>query len=64
MVEQRINTLYRLLEHIEGLIAVYNTSPRFAGHSSKLQARVFDLQRQIERLEAEDRIGMSEDESH
>jgi hypothetical protein len=63
MSEQRIASLCRELEYLTGLIEVYNASRRFAGHSSKLQARVFDIRRQIEQIEAENQILITNDVS-
>jgi hypothetical protein len=59
MSEERISLLYREREHLESLIEIYASAGRqFNKHGNKLQSRVFEIERQLERLEAENGLGM------
>jgi hypothetical protein len=64
MSEQRLSLLYREREHLEGLIELYSKAGRqFSNYGSKLQSRAFEISREIERLEAENGLGMPKDGS-
>jgi uncharacterized protein YfcZ (UPF0381/DUF406 family) len=63
MAEQRISLLYREREHLESLIELYASAGRqFASYGSKIQSRIYVLGQAIERLEAENGLGMLDDD--
>jgi hypothetical protein len=62
MSEERISLLHREREYLEGLIEVYNASRQFNEHGNKLQSRVFEIERQIERLAAENQLRDANDD--